>query len=147
LEWQGSLAVQHLPRGVIHGDLFRDNVLFEGGEVSGLLDWYNAGHDLLLLDLAITLNDWCHQDDGSLDLARSRALLRGYGRERPLAKREAEMLPAMLRAGALRFWLSRLRDRHFPRDGAMTFQKDPEWFRRMLLLRREEGESLLAGLW
>ncbi len=142
LSWQAGLALRGLPRGVIHGDLFRDNVLFDGGRVSALLDWYNAGHDALLRDLAITLNDWCHREDGGLDPARTRALLQGYHRQRPLVTGEGEGLPAMLRAGALRFWLSRLRDRHFPREGALTFQKDPDWFRRMLELRRVEAKRV-----
>jgi homoserine kinase type II len=97
-----------LPRANLHADLFRDNVLFDGNHLAGVIDFYNACSGPMLYDLAITLNDWCSHEDGSLDGARARALLGAYAAQRPFSAAEAELWPAMLRVACVRFWLSRL---------------------------------------
>jgi homoserine kinase type II len=128
----GSLYAA-LPRGPIHADLFRDNVMFDGPRLTGFFDFYFAGDDSWLFDLAVCLNDWCVDlATGRSDLARSDALLQAYARVRPLAAAERRLLPAMLRAGALRFWLSRLWDLHLPRAAALLKPHDPKHFERVL---------------
>jgi len=125
-----------LPRGPIHADLFRDNVMFEEGQLSGFFDFYFAGCDAWVFDLAVCLNDWC------IDLAsghgapdRHAAMLQAYAAVRPLTAAEHRLLPAMLRAGALRFWLSRLWDWYLPREASMLKPHDPTHFERVLRAR------------
>ena len=122
-----------LPRGPIHADLFRDNVLFEHDHLTGFFDFYFAGVDSWLFDIAVCLNDWCvHLDSGVHDARRAAAFLRAYAGVRPLGAAEHRLLPAMLRAGALRFWISRLWDFHLPREAAMLKAHDPDHFERVL---------------
>jgi len=129
-------AYAALPRGVIHADLFRDNVLFEQGRLTGFFDFYFAGVDSWLFDIAVCLNDWCVDlDSGAPVEERADAFLRAYAGVRPLASAERRLLPAMLRAGALRFWISRLWDLHLPREAAMLKAHDPSHFERVLRQR------------
>ncbi|WP_332739882.1 homoserine kinase [Hydrogenophaga sp.] len=146
-----SPACTALPRGPIHADLFRDNVMFEAGELTGFFDFYFAGCDTFLFDIAVCLNDWCvhhSQDatDGSHDAARARALLAAYQVVRPLSMAERSLLPAMLRAGALRFWISRLWDLHLPREAAMLQAHDPTHFERVLRERATHARDLSVQL-
>jgi homoserine kinase type II len=126
-------AYAALPRGPIHADLFRDNVMFEDGRLTGFFDFYFAGVDSWLFDIAVCLNDWCVDlATGAADKVREQAFLTAYARVRPLAAAEHRLLPAMLRAGALRFWISRLWDFHLPREAAMLKPHDPSHFERVL---------------
>jgi homoserine kinase type II len=128
-----SAQYQSLPRGPIHADLFRDNVMFEDDELTGFFDFYFAGVDTLLFDIAVCLNDWCIDlESGRLEDARASAFVAAYDAVRPLGGAELRLLPAMLRAGALRFWISRLWDFHLPRDATMLKPHDPTHFERVL---------------
>lgn len=146
LAFQRGHRFDRLPRGVIHADLFRDNALFEGDSLTGLIDFYYACNDVLLYDVAVTVNDWCSNDSGELDEAKVLALLGAYKAARPFTEDEADAWPVMLRAGALRFWLSRLQDMHFPREGELTHIKDPNVFRTILTARKAQS-GLLEELW
>lgn len=142
----GSLDYATLPGGPCHCDLFRDNVLFveEAGQhrLGGFFDFYFAGNDKFLFDLAVTVNDWCIDlSTGELDSARATALLRAYHAVRPLGQTEASHWRAMLRAGALRFWISRLWDFYLPREADMLQPHDPTHFER-ILRRRIDAATL-----
>ena len=138
----GSAGALALPRGPIHADLFRDNVMFDGlpahEKLTGLLDFFFAGTDAWLFDIAVCLNDWCIDlDSGRLDEARATAFVAAYAAERPLTPAEHRLMPAMLRAAAFRFWLSRLWDLHLPRPAALLKPHDPTHFERVLRERLE----------
>ncbi|HWP19305.1 MAG TPA: homoserine kinase [Burkholderiaceae bacterium] len=134
-----SPAYAALPRGPIHADLFRDNVMFEGDRLTGFFDFYFAGIDTWLFDIAVCLNDWCVDlDSGRLDEDRAQAFVAAYDREREITHDESRLLPALLRAGAFRFWLSRLWDYHLPRDAQMLKAHDPGHFERILRHRIAE---------
>jgi homoserine kinase type II len=133
-----SSAYATLPRGAIHGDLFRDNVMFVDGTLAGVFDFYFAGVDCLLFDIAIALNDWCIDlASGRLDEDRASAFVAAYAARRALEHAEVRLLPALLRAAALRFWLSRVWDLHLPRDAVVLTAHDPGHFERVLRQRRE----------
>jgi homoserine kinase type II len=138
--FQANYKDLDLPRGVIHADLFRDNALFKDNILSGIIDFYYACSDVLLFDVAVTINDWCSLPDGQLDRKRLQVLLEGYCQKRELTKLEQQIWGVMLRAAALRFWLSRLQDLHFPRPGEITHIKNPDVFRDILQARKEETE-------
>lgn len=142
LAFQASHRSAPLPRGPIHADLFRDNVLFDGDHIGGVVDFYFAGVDAWLFDVAVTLNDWCVDKAGGIDPVRARALLQAYHERRPLLDIERDEWPAMLRAAALRFWVSRLYDFHLPRPGELVHAHDPAHFRRVLERRIAEAPAL-----
>ncbi len=137
LAFQTKNSQANLPSGFIHADLFRDNVLFTNDRLSGLLDFYSACTDTLLLDVAIAANDWCC-DNGMVNAGKFAALLSAYESLRPLEPLEKQHWLAMLRAAALRFWLSRLEHQYYPRPGEIIQQKDPLVFRNILLQHRQQ---------
>ncbi|MEF7613406.1 homoserine kinase [Aquincola sp. MAHUQ-54] len=139
-ELADSPAFQGLPAGPIHADLFRDNVMFAGlpghERLTGFFDFYFAGVDSFLFDIAVCLNDWCIDlDTGALIEDRAAAFVAAYERSRPLEGNEVRLLPALMRAAALRFWTSRLWDFHLPRDAALLQPHDPAHFERVLQAR------------
>ena len=131
-----SPAYAALPRGPVHADLFRDNVMFEGEQLTGFFDFYFAGVDSFLFDLAVCLNDWCTDlPTGAHDAPRAAAMIDAYQAVRPLTAAERSLFPALLRAGALRFWISRLWDYYLPREASMLTPHDPSHFERVLRQR------------
>ncbi len=128
-----SAPYQSLARGPVHADVFRNNVMFVGDRLSGVFDFYFAGVDTWLFDVAVTVNDWCIDvDTGVLDTARVQAMLAAYHAVRPFTADEQSAWQAMLRAGALRFWISRLYDFYRPREAEMLTPHDPRYFERIL---------------
>ena len=131
-----------LPSGVIHADLFNDNVLFLHDRLSGLIDFYFACNDAFAYDVAICLNAWCFEDDRSFNATKARALLQGYEKVRPLEAREREVLPLLARGSALRFLLTRLYDWVHTPAGALVKRKDPQEY--MDKLRFHRGITSIA---
>ena len=131
-----------LPQGVIHGDYFHDNVLWDDEGRGGVIDFYFACDDALAYDLAIAVNDWCVKPDATLDSTRTHAFIEGYETLRPLEPFERELWPVMLRRAALRTWLGRLGYNYFPRDSHMTIPKDHEFSRRLLQHHIAHARSL-----
>ena len=135
-----------LPRALLHGDLFRDNVLFDGHHLTGVIDFYNAFSGWALYDVAICVNDWCLADMGGLDVRRADALLAGYASQRRFTPLEAEHWPDLLRLAALRFWLSRelAADQHAEQNGVLV--KNPMHFQQLLEMHREVRVKLPMAL-
>jgi len=129
-----------LPKGIIHADLFRDNVLFEGEKLTGILDFYNAGDDYFMLDLAIAVNDWCSQSDGSLDSDLHEAVISGYRSQREIGEQEIAVWPDMLQVAAAIFWISRALV-----EGDVDRRKDPQEFKRILLQHISNPNSFPEG--
>src|ERR1700674_1415957 len=146
LEFQLRQKHEALPRGAIHGDVFRDNVLFFENRVAGVIDFFFACDEVLLFDIAITVNDWCVSPDDTLEEGRVRALLQAYDAVRPLTAEEHEAWPAQLRAAAFRTWLGRLGYAHFPQSGEMTHTKDHTHIRRILQRHIQTGDGL-KSIW
>lgn len=135
-----------LPKGVIHADLFPDNVFFLGGELSGLIDFYFACNDFLAYDLATCLNAWCFEKDHSFNQTKARALLSGYQSERTLTDDEAEALPVLAHGSALRFLMTRLYDWLHVADGAMVQKRDPKEYLRRVRFHRAVRSASEYGL-
>ena len=134
---EGGLWPKQLPIGVIHADLFPDNVFFLGDRLSGIIDFTFACNDMLAYDVAICLNAWCFESDCSFNVTKARALLNAYGRERKLSEAEENALPLLARGAALRFLLTRLVDFLNVPPGALVRPKDPlEYVRK---LRFQQG--------
>jgi homoserine kinase type II len=131
-----------LPVGVIHADLFPDNVFFLGDKLSGLIDFYFACNDMLAYDLGIALNAWCFEPDVSLNVTKAKALLSGYAAVRPLSKQEIDALPILARGSALRFLLTRLYDWLTVPEGALVVPKNPlEYYKKVRFHRGVSGAA------
>lgn len=140
-----SPAYAALPRAAVHADLFRDNVMFDGEQLTGFFDFYFAGVDTLVFDLAVCMNDWCVDlSSAAHNAERANAMLSAYQSVRPLQAAERSLLPAMARAAALRFWISRLWDWHLPREAEVLTPHDPSHFERVL--RQRVAHPLQATL-
>jgi homoserine kinase type II len=134
-----------LPQGVIHADYFPDNVFFKGGAFAGAIDFYFACTDALAYDIAIALNAWCFEADGSFNITAARALVGGYESRRPLSDAERAALPILAHGAAMRFFLTRLHDWHATPDGALVKRKDPLEYERKLAVHRSSPDLVLFG--
>jgi len=139
--WTGDL-----PQGVIHADLFPDNVFFLGDKVSGLIDFYFACNDMLAYDVAVCLNAWCFETDGSFNVTKARALLEAYEAVRPLTKAELDRLPTLARGAALRFLLTRTYDLLNTDANALVKTKDPNEYLRKLRFHQRVKSTREYGL-
>jgi homoserine kinase type II len=135
-----------LPEGVIHADLFRDNVFFLGDGLSGIIDFYFACNDMLAYDVAICINAWCFEADGSLNVTKARALTAGYQAVRKFTPTEVAALPLLARGSALRFLLTRLYDWLEVPVGALVVPKDPIEYYRKLRFHRSVTDASAYGL-
>ncbi|MCL4150464.1 UNVERIFIED_CONTAM: hypothetical protein GTU68_015167 [Idotea baltica] len=143
LEFQSSYAELNLPSGLTHSDLFRDNALFDGDELKGIIDFYYACDEYLLYDLAVTVNDWCIDQSGLIETSRYEAMMLAYTQQRKLTAAETTHWNLVLRAAALRFWLSRLQDKFFPREGELTQIKNPDAF--LKILQQHQAQTLIVN--
>ena len=146
LEMADRAWPKELPQGVIHADLFPDNVFFLGGRLSGLIDFYFACNDMFAYDVAVCINAWCFEIDGSLNVTKARALLAAYTAVRPLSDAEIEALPMLARGSALRFLLTRLYDWLTVPSGALVVKKDPLEYYRKLRFHRGVSDASAYGL-
>ena len=138
IDYQKNCLTDGLPSGIIHGDLFRDNVFFHQEKLSAFIDFYYACNDHLILDIAITINDWCSNSDGSLKKEKFDLFLNGYQSIRMLQSSELKYLNNALRLAALRFWLSRLDAYYNILESESVSIKNPNYFRKVLLNRQNE---------
>ncbi|HZH07283.1 MAG TPA: homoserine kinase [Lautropia sp.] len=142
--WSATTQYRNLPSSAVHADCFRDNVLMDPVCGPAVIDFYFACEEKWMFDLAVACNDWCvEESSGQLDATRTAALLDGYLEARPFQDGERAAWPMMLRAAALRFWLSRLYDHFLPRDAAVLSPKDPRWFERILNARRAGSTEIV----
>ena len=132
-----------LPLGVIHADLFRDNTLFINDKLTGVIDFYYACNGYLLYDLAIVINDWCLNEDKTINIERKESIIQSYNKIRKIEQIEKDYWPEVLKHAALRFWLSRLHDKYFPTDGEITHILDPDEFKLIFLDRMNNNYSLI----
>ncbi|WP_454848453.1 homoserine kinase [Rhizobium binxianense] len=146
LDFLGRNWPQELPAGVIHADLFPDNVFFLGDALSGLIDFYFACNDLLAYDVSICLNAWCFEKDGAYNITKGMQMLEGYRSVRPLSAAEIAALPILSRGSALRFFLTRLYDWLTTPEGAMVTKKDPLEYLRKLRFHRQIASAAEYGL-
>ena len=146
LDYLAAYWPKDLPAGVIHADLFQDNVFFLGDELSGLIDFYFACNDLLAYDVSICLNAWCFEKDGAYNVTKGKALLEGYQSVRPMSEAELEALPLLARGSALRFFLTRLYDWLTTPEGALVVKKDPLEYLRKLRFHRAIANVAEYGL-
>ena len=146
LDYLETKKIGDLYTSVIHADLFRDNVLFIDDELTGIIDFYYAYNGFSIYDLAVTVNDWCTTGHKSSDKENMIALLLAYQTIRHIDQNERDTWCYFLRLAALRFWLSRLRDKYFPRGGEITHIKDPDRFR-LIVQERSENEDEMMSVW
>jgi len=140
----GNMDWTTLPSGPVHADLFPDNAMFAGDRLTGLIDFYHACSTPYLYDLSVTLNAWCFDESSNqFDNQKAQQLLQMYQEIRPLDSMEIDLLPAMMKTAALRFWLSRLRDIHFPTAGEDVTQKDPAGKQALLERLRHNFPAIL----
>jgi homoserine kinase type II len=134
-----------LPEGVIHADYFPDNVFFQAGRFAAAFDFYFACTDALAYDIAVALNAWCFEPDGSFNITSARALVAGYETQRPLSNAERGALPILAHGAAMRFFLTRLADWHATPAGALVKPKDPLEYERKLAVHRASPDLVLFG--
>ena len=146
LDFLGRNWPKDLPAGIIHADLFQDNVFFLGDQLSGLIDFYFACNDLLAYDVSICLNAWCFEKDGAYNLTKGMAMLEGYRSVRPLSDKEIAALPVLSRGSALRFFLTRLYDWLTTPAGALVVKKDPLEYLKKLRFHRQIASAAEYGL-
>ena len=134
-----------LPEGVVHADFFPDNVFFRQGKFAGAIDFYFACDDALAYDIAIALNAWCFEPDGSFNITAARAMVAGYETHRPLSDAERSALPVLAHGAAMRFFLTRLQDWGAMEPGALVRPKDPLEYERKLAVHRAAPDLVLFG--
>ena len=144
IEYLKSFTINNLPVSIIHADLFRDNALFIDDELTGIIDFYYACNGYAIYDLAVTVNDWCTSGDKIGDQKNLISLLGAYQEVRTVSDEERDCWVYVLRLAALRFWLSRLRDKYFPRSGEITHIKNPDRFKKIVEDHRNNNDELMS---
>ena len=144
IKMQEELIKEDLPKGMIHADLFRDNVLFNNGSISGMIDFYYSCKGYLIYDLAVVINDWCTDANGKIIFSKYKSLISAYNINRTITKEENMFWGHALISAALRFYLSRLLDLHYPKIGEMTHVKDPLVFENILIDRLDTNYETVS---